>query len=51
MSVTAFSIRDSRPKEVKTVVQLWRQADTTPSATGTVGDLSEPLPREDQCER
>jgi ribosomal protein S18 acetylase RimI-like enzyme len=34
-----FSIRDCRPEEVETVLQLWRQADATPSVSDTAEDL------------
>jgi len=34
-----LSIRECRREEVETVLQLWRQADATPSATDTAEDL------------
>jgi GNAT superfamily N-acetyltransferase len=39
MGVTAFSVRAFRPNEAEAVLELWRQADATPSVTDTANDL------------
>ena len=36
-------IRDCRPEEVQAVLELWRQAEATPSATDTADDLRRAL--------
>jgi ribosomal protein S18 acetylase RimI-like enzyme len=35
----SLSIRACRPEDVEVVLELWRQADATPSATDTADDL------------
>jgi GNAT superfamily N-acetyltransferase len=42
-SAGLFAIRDCRPEEVEAALTLWRQADTTPSMTDTVEDLTRAL--------
>lgn len=40
MSVLAsVSIRDIRPEEIESVLELWRQADATPGVTDNADDL------------
>ncbi len=36
---SGLSIRDSRLEDVEAVLELWRQADATPSVTDTADDL------------
>lgn len=36
---SAFPIRDCRLEDVEAVLELWRQAEATPSATDTADDL------------
>jgi RimJ/RimL family protein N-acetyltransferase len=37
--MNSFSIRDCRPEDAEAVLQLWQEADATPSVTDTSGNL------------
>jgi len=37
--LASFAIRDCRPMEVEVVLELWRQAEATPSITDNANDL------------
>jgi ribosomal protein S18 acetylase RimI-like enzyme len=39
MATDRLSIRACRPEEIEGVLELWRQADATPSVTDTADDL------------
>ena len=42
-SAANFSIRDCTPEDAQSVLELWRQADATPSVTDTVDDIRRAL--------
>jgi ribosomal protein S18 acetylase RimI-like enzyme len=37
--LTGVSIRDCRPEDIEHILELWRQAEATPSATDNADDL------------
>jgi ribosomal protein S18 acetylase RimI-like enzyme len=41
--VGGCSIRDCRPEEAEALLELWRQAETTPGVTDTAGDIRRAL--------
>src|SRR5437764_1239105 len=43
MSVSGISIRTCRLEEAEVVLELWRQADATPSVTDTVNEVRQAI--------
>jgi predicted N-acetyltransferase YhbS len=41
--MSAFALRECRPEDIEAVLQLWRQADATPSVTDSADDLRQAL--------